>query len=344
MTESTTTAGERQVLADAPSGELVDLGDLSDEERVVSPDVIRRLCVGPDAKAVDPRGIRIKGAHIVEPLDLSFCIIPHPLRIEATTFDAMPDLSGTRLPALGFEGCSLPGLRADGIRTDDLRLGSSEVSGGVWLLDARIDGQLVCSGATLTNEGGKAFSAEAAEITGHVLFKDGFSATGAVWLLGAKIGGQLDCSGATLSNEGGTALSLDAAAITGPVFLRNGFSATGEVWLLNARIGGPLDCSGATLTNADGDALSADGAEITGGVFLLGGFSATGTVRLLGARIGGDLYCSGATLSNEDGIALVADGAEISGSVFLATGSARPAGCASPTRGSAASSTARARS
>ena len=102
MSENATTAGERRVLAEAPSGELVDLSDLSDEDRVVSPDVIRRLCVGPEAHDVDPRGIRIKGARIVAPLDLSFCTVPHPLRFETTTFDATPDLSGAHLPALSI--------------------------------------------------------------------------------------------------------------------------------------------------------------------------------------------------------------------------------------------------
>jgi hypothetical protein len=182
------------------------LSDLSDEERVVSPDVIRRLCVGPEAKDVDPRGIRIKGAHIVEPLDLSFCTVPHPLRFEETTFDATPDLSGARLPALFIEGCSLPGLRADGMRTDVLGLGSSEMLGEVRLPGARITPSSPARGRRLTNEGGDALSADEAEITGDAFFSDGFSATGEVRLLGARIGGQLNCSGATLTNEGGDAL------------------------------------------------------------------------------------------------------------------------------------------
>ena len=92
-------------------------------------------------------------------------------------------------------------------------------TGAVRLLGAKIGGQLDCSGATLTNEGGDALFADGAEITGGVFLRDGFSATGAVRLLGAKIGGQLDCSGATLTNEGGDALAADGAEITGGVFL-----------------------------------------------------------------------------------------------------------------------------
>src|SRR6266545_2805483 len=314
-----TTAGERRVLAGAASGELVDLSDLSDKQRVVSADLIRRLCVGPETADVDPRGIRIKGARIVEPLDLSFCTVPHPLRFEATTFDAMPDLSWANLPALWIEDSSFPGLQAQGIRVDDLRLGSSEITGEVRLVNTRIGGQVDCSGATLTSENGVTLMAEGAEIDGDMVLREGFSAIGEVRLIGARIAGQLDCSGAKLTNKGGVALFGDGAEINGDVFLRDGFSATGELRLPGARIGGQLGCSGATLTN-EGVALFAEGAEINGHVFLDDGFSATGEVRLLGARIGGQLDCPGATLTNEGGVALFADEPEINGHVFLREG------------------------
>jgi len=319
MSDSETTAGEDRVLADAPSGLLVDLSDLPDEQRVVSADLIRRLCVAEEPKDVDPRGIRIKGARIVDPLDLSYCTVAHPLRFEATTFAVVPDLVGADLPAVWFEHCSLPGVRADGLRTGSFSLDSSRVSGQVRLIGARIDGQLSCVGATLSNEGGLALSADQAEISGGVFLNDGFIATGAVRLLDARIGG-LECANATLSNKGGDALAADRAEITGSVFLGGGFSATGAVRLQGARIGGELYRADATLANKGGDALDADGAEITGGVFLGRRFSATGAVRLLAARIGGQLRCADATLSNKGGDALSAEGAEITGGVFLRGG------------------------
>jgi len=120
---------------------LVDLSDLPDEQRVVSADLIRRLCVGEESKEVDPRGIRIKGARIVELLDLSYCKVGHPLCFEASTFSATPDLSGAQLPTIWFVDCTLPGLLANGICTGDLRLLWSRVSGEVLLRGARISGQ-----------------------------------------------------------------------------------------------------------------------------------------------------------------------------------------------------------
>lgn len=59
------TAGEQRVVDQAPSGQLVYLSDLSDDDRVVSAEVVRRLCVGSEAREVDSRGLRVKGARIL---------------------------------------------------------------------------------------------------------------------------------------------------------------------------------------------------------------------------------------------------------------------------------------
>jgi len=127
------TEGERRVLAQAPSGEIVDLGDLADDERVVSADVIRRLCLGREAGSVDPRGLRIKSARVVDALDLSFCIVSRPLRFEATTFVSTPDLSGVEI---------------DGHL--DFRNGFN-ATGEVRLIGAKIGGDLNCRNAKLVN-------------------------------------------------------------------------------------------------------------------------------------------------------------------------------------------------
>jgi hypothetical protein len=208
------TAGERRVIAEASSGTLVDLSDLSDEGRTISPGAIRRLCVGPEAHDIDPRGIHIKHARLLEPLDLPFCTIPHPLRFETTTFDTSPDFSGAHLPALSIIDSKLPGLLAEGIRVDqDLQLGTSEVGGEVRLIGAKIGGQVDCARATLTNQGGDVLVANGVEFTSGVFLREGFSATGSVQLLGAKVGGALDGRGATLTNEDGFALQMrDARA------------------------------------------------------------------------------------------------------------------------------------
>jgi hypothetical protein len=87
------TAGEQRLLATAPSGDLVDLSDLPEDERVISADLIRGLVVGAEATEVDPRGLRVKAARIVGELDLSFCKAPYPLRFEDTSFAEVPTFS-----------------------------------------------------------------------------------------------------------------------------------------------------------------------------------------------------------------------------------------------------------
>jgi hypothetical protein len=310
------TAGEERVLAAARSGELADLSELSDDDRVVSAELIRGLCVGDEAAGVDLRGIRVRSARVRGVLDLSFCTVPHPVWFEETSFAEEPALSYSRLAALVFSGCKLPGLRAYGARVEHfLSLPKSEFGGLVQLYGAQIGGPLDCSDARVVNEGGQALNLEGAEV-GDYLWLRGLHANGAVTLSRAKIGGGLDCSGATFANEGGQALNLEDVNVGILVRFRD-VAATGAVTLAFARIGAQLDCSSATFANPGGEALNAYRAEIDGGVFLADGFGATGEVTLSDAKIGGTLAVRSAALTNEQGSALDAAHAEIGGSASL---------------------------
>lgn len=311
------TLGEQRLLSGAPSGQRVDISELPEEERVISAELIRRLCVGLEAKTVDARGVQIRGARILDTLELSFCTIPHPLTFEGTTFERSPVLDGSRAPSVQFVDCVLPGFSAAGVSVDYvLSLESSEVHGEVKLLRAKVEGNLDCARATFINHNGVALSLDRAEIGGNVLLCNGFRSVGQVALFGAKVEGQLNCSGAELVNERGIALLLDGAEIGRGVLFCELFSAMGAVQLFGAKIEGQFACVGAKLMNERGNALALDRAEICGSM-LLSEFSATGEVRLLGAKIEGVLAFSNATLVNECGDALSLDRAEIGGDVFL---------------------------
>jgi hypothetical protein len=322
MPQTTTTAGEGRILAEAPSGKVIDLLDLSDEERVVSADVIRQLCIGQAAKAVDPRGVWIRGAHVDEPLDLSFCTVPHPLRFELSTFDEPVNLIGAEFPRLWFASCALGGLQADGARIEnDLRLISSRMHGEARLAHANIGTQLACSGAELAGENDVALMADSLEVGGTAFFND-LAATGTVRLLGARIGGQLEFNNATLSCEGsdGDALDAEAAEIALGVLVMGSW-VTGRVSFKRARIGGQLDCSSTTLMNEDGVALDADEVVIGSLASLGNGFRAVGEINLRGAKIAGQLQCSAATLRcPKDGSPFNADGIDV-GHDFVCEGS-----------------------
>lgn len=231
----------------------------------------------------------------------------------------MPSLSHSRLGALVFLACRLPGLTAVGTRIEQfLSLANSEVTGEVLLPEAQIEGSLDCSGATLANEGGAAFSADTVVVGGNVSL-EGLNAIGAVSIPRAKVGRTFDCSGATLANKGGSALKLTLAEIGSSAFL-GAVNAVGAVDLGGAKIGGQLNFAGATLANEGGLALKLTATETGGDVFLRDGFSAAGEVLLSGAKIRGELVCDGATLANEGALALNLASAEVDGSILLNDG------------------------
>jgi hypothetical protein len=309
------TAGEERLLAAAPSGAVIDLSDLSDDDRLVSGELIRGLCVGADANDVDPRGLRVKSARIHGTLDLSFCTVLNPLWFEETSFAETPTLPNSRLAALALVGCKLPGLSAYGVRVEHfLSLPKSEITGPAQLYGAKVGSYIDCSGAKVANEGGQALNLDGAEVGDSAVFRE-LNAIGAVRLSRARIGGALDFSSATLANETGQALDLDGVEVGTALWFRNA-NVKGTVSLALARIGAQIACTGTTLANRGGEALNVFGAEVGTGVFLSDGFSASGQVTLQETKIRGDLVCQGATLVNDGGSALVASSAEI-GSVRL---------------------------
>lgn len=259
--------------------------------------------------------MRMIGAHIGGHLDLSGATITNP---------SGPALHGEHLQVTGNVFLS-GGFTADG---------AGEL-GTVRLAEARIEGHLDCSGATIRNSSGPALRAGSGlQVAGRVFLREGFTAHGAselgtVRLTGAHIGGHLDCSGATIANSSGPALHGEHLRVDGDVFLggltAGGTGKLGTVRLTAARIGGHLDCSGATIRNPTGPALRAGGAlQVAGRVFLLRGFTAYGAgkwgaIWLGGARIGGQLDCSGATITNPSGPALRVDFLQAAG-ILLRSG------------------------
>jgi hypothetical protein len=247
------------------------------------------------------------------------------------------DCSGTTImnrsgPALHGEHLQVAGnvLLREGFSAD----GTGEL-GTVRLAEARIDGHLDCSGATIRNPCGPAIRAGGAlRVGGRVFLREGFTAEGlgelgTVRLTGAHIGGHLNCSGAIITNSAGPALHGEQLHVAGNVFLGKGFTADGTgrlgaVRVTGARIEGNLNCSDATITNPSGPAIRAGGAfQVVGRVFLhrviAHGAGEWGTVWMGGASIGGQLDCSGATITNPSGPALRADFFQAAG-LFLREG------------------------
>jgi hypothetical protein len=291
-------------------------------DRQIRAELLRWLCVDQDAKTcLDPRGIGVAAAKIVGELDLSFVVVPFPLRIFDCCLTSDAHLNSAQIMTLNLTGSWVRSIEADTatVQGHVLLKSGFQAEGHVWLLGAQIKGQLDCSNGTFTNPAramddgsGMALSVESARVGGGVFLCDGFHAQGEVRLLRAQIEGTLDCRNGAFINplqeglpQSGRALSADGLIVQGSIFLRYGFRAEGEVRLSGAQIGGGLSCLKGTFQNpaqavetlyADsvdipgrksGGALIADGARIKGDVLLQNGFRANGEVSLMGAQVGG---------------------------------------------------------
>ncbi len=185
---------------------------------------------------------------------------------------------------LDLEGCTLEG---------NLELENCELSGTLTLRNART--------RNISLEGTRCrdIKADAVEVSGAFLMRQGFVASGPVRLLGAKIDSTLECDGGRFegSDSDGDGLICDRIEVGGSIFLHQGFVAKGAVRLLGAKISGNLSCDNGRFEgqDKDGNVLACALAKIGGGVYMRAGFVAAGTVLLIGAAIDGDVTCNGGT-------------------------------------------------
>ncbi len=319
MTIEPENEAERLLLEKAQSGERTDVSELPDP--TVRADLLYDLCVHPDDRGVDPKGIQLEGARVTGQLDLEGTTVVRPVWLWKCHFEAPIILRDARTRTVGLQGSTVPRISADRLRLEGmLSLRQVMIEGEVRLAGANINGNFECGAATLENPGGNALSADGITVTGSVILDGGFAAKGEVRLVGATIGGELSCHAATFENPGGSALTADRIMVNGSVFLDRGFAAKGEVRLPGGTIGAELSCQAATFDNPEKYALILDRINVGGNVSLDGDFAAKGEVRLPSAKIGASLLCSGATVENPKGPALIADNAIVRENVVFDEG------------------------
>lgn len=293
-------AARTGVLLDLAPGETVDPSEASTwpSERIIPAAALRKVLTDADMQ-VDPRGLQVRAGLFLECLDIENLKFPHRLQLAFCAFNA--------------------GVNAELAQLFHFELDHIFANGEVRVGGARIDGQLVLTGATLSNANGTSLSLGGARIAGGVVARQGFRSYGQIRAVDVRIDGQLNLNGANLNSPNATALSLDGANIAGGVVATHGFHARGEVRAVAARINGQLRLSGARLDNFDGTALNLDGAHITGSV-VADGLQVQGQVRALVSRIDGQVNFVGATINNANGYALFFDHAQISGSLLATDG------------------------
>src|SRR4051812_48915511 len=102
---------EQDMIRAAEAGEIIHLSRRSDN--VLRAKVIREVL---RSNSVDPRGIRVRGARITGDLDLADLQISASLELDDSVFDEPPFICNAELPSLTFDGSTLPGLNAPGLR------------------------------------------------------------------------------------------------------------------------------------------------------------------------------------------------------------------------------------
>ena len=290
------------------AGEVCILGDgtrpdAPSPSRSIRADLLRYLILGGcDACRTDETGVRLVGAYVTGPLDLSFGEARGQTSLKKSAFESRIVARRAGLELLDLTGTTMPGLFAPEFEVrGEVCLDGIEVEGEVNFLGAKIGGQLDCTKAQFRHPNGMALNAYSASVMGGIFLLE-VKSEGEISLAGTQICGQLACENARCRNAGKTALNVQGATIMDGIFLRDA-EVEGEISLAGTKIGGQLSCETAQFRNDKGKALNAQGAAVARDVFLRE-VRATGEISLVGAQIGGQLDCEKLRLRNFNGKAL----------------------------------------
>jgi uncharacterized protein YjbI with pentapeptide repeats len=214
----------RRLVKAACAGEVAEFEDTD----VLDADVLAALITGRSYKGRAPwpvasRGVQIKGGRVETRLDLSQSRIDWPL-----------ELIGTDLPA----GVNLENAQTRGLLFDRSTIGY------IYLLGARVIGQFSSEHSTINNFEGDALCAQSAEITGGVFLANA-KLNGSLDINNAKIGNQISAELTIFHTPNGLAIFAQGAEINGGVFL-NSASIVG-VCDFNSALIDDIFLNGATL-------------------------------------------------------------------------------------------------
>lgn len=205
------------------------------------------LDLARDEDRVDPRGLHVRGAHILGSLDLAHVRVPVPIQLTACRFDGPVDFDGAhfeylRLAESAFgtdqesepSSCGLLSMNLATINTD-LDLRGLTVHGTLRLYSAQIDGSVFLTGARVHGAKEPVLILDGTRI-GQSLYLRRIHVAGQTRIAHARIGGQVTLAGATLDAGQGRALVLDGTSIGQSLFLRGLQSMAGDLSLVSARI------------------------------------------------------------------------------------------------------------
>jgi hypothetical protein len=253
-------------------------------DRDIRAGLIRWLAIDHEASArIDPTGIRVLGARIVGPINLSYTRVPFAIALLRCSIPERISMEQAQIPYLDLNGSHTGAIFAPSIVVagdlnigwDNHDYGNFEASGQVWLESARIGGSATFGDGHFHYGDDGAWNSfpqrktalrlGGAEVKHDVALCCSFESVGAVELDGAVIGGNLACTGGHFANPDNLAILLDGATIGGTLLMspfelsdaaqisdqeaayRAKFSADGLVTLLAVHVGGSMVVDRATF-------------------------------------------------------------------------------------------------
>jgi hypothetical protein len=165
-------------------------------DREVQGRLIRWLCFSPAARTlVDPLGLRLRGARIIESLNLEAIQVPYPLELRSCRLMKEVNLTLCSIPELSLAGSWTKGIVANELKVSgSINFGYGfHADDEIDLVSAKIDGTLDFSDATIASPGAYAITADNIKATTVHLcahwahYAKGFRARGTLWFPGAEL-------------------------------------------------------------------------------------------------------------------------------------------------------------
>ena len=284
-------------------------GDSWPVDRWLRGEALSRVIRGAECVGLRRGGVlRLRGARIVGPIDLSFAKVAMAIELKDCFLGDYLDAHGAEFDALDISGSCVAGLKLDVCRiAADLRLSDgfvSRLSSSLGRL--HVEGDLDCSGSQFRGVVAEALNADGIVVDGSILLCD-VAAAGEVRFPGATVGGHVDCSRSRFRNLAGDALNGDAAVIRGGLYIQAA-DVVGEARFIGTHVGLQLDFAESSFrSTTTEDCLTLDRTNVGGDVFLsdchsegtvrLPGLAAAGTLSFDGTNFGGTLDLRNATVA-----------------------------------------------
>ncbi|MBQ1093533.1 hypothetical protein [Streptomyces sp. B93] len=221
------------------------------------------------------------GLHVTGELDLSHCRLGTPLALTGCVFDSPVRLTGLTAPALDLSGSTMPSLHADQLVLDgELRLSGARLGDGeceprpltepvagadggraprrlregaargvVQLADARVGGNLLVEGTTVTGGGPWSLLAPRLSVGGSLHARE-LRTSGALYLRDARVTYAVNLHAADVGGIDATGL-----VCSGGFYADWGFRSAGQVLLRSADVGGVVTFHDGVLAEPAGALL-----------------------------------------------------------------------------------------